>query len=324
MKEQLENKQVWIYIVIVIIAAIVGLAFPSFSQGLNHWVSIVLAILMYSMFSQIPFTSLKQGFNNRPFMLALGVTNFIAVPILVFLLTRFLPNEPALLLGIYLVLLTPCIDYVIVFTALGRGDAKAMLMATPMLFVLQMVLLPVYLWLFLGKEAVAIVAVGPFIEAFVTLIVLPLMLAVVLQLVALKSKRGSQILDLSAWLPVPFMAVTLFVIIASQIEKITNDSEMIIKAIPIYIAFMVIMPFIARWIGQVFKLETSLKRALVFSGGTRNSLVVLPLALALPPTINTIVAAIIVTQTLVEIVGELIYIKVVPSVVIKDFNRKSN
>ena len=315
MREQLENKQVWIYIGVVLVAVAAGLSASEFSSRLDWCIEIVLALLMYSMFSQIPFTSVRHGLKNSKFMFALCVTNFIGVPIIVFLLTKLLPNEPALLLGVCLVLLTPCIDYVIVFTALGKGDAKAMLLATPMQFVLQMLLLPLYLWLFLGKETMAIVEAKPFIEAFVYLIIAPLLVAIFLQLVARKSKMGHHVLDISAWLPVPFMAVTLFVIVASQIEKIMADSDLIWKAVPIYMAFMIIMPFVSKWVGQLFKLEIGVKRALVFSGGTRNSLVVLPLALALPSTINTVVASVIVMQTLIEIIGELFYIKVIPNVI---------
>lgn len=85
---------------------------------------------------------------------------------MVWLLSKFLPDHPRLLHGIYLVLLTPCIDYVIVFTSLGRGNEKLLLMATPILFVTQILLLPLYLWMFMGKEAVGIVEPGPFLEAF--------------------------------------------------------------------------------------------------------------------------------------------------------------
>ncbi|MEG0261375.1 MAG: hypothetical protein RR651_16045, partial [Lysinibacillus sp.] len=49
-----------------------------------------------------------------------------------------------------------------------------------------------------------------------------------------------------------------------------------------------------------------------------NSLVVLPLALALPESWATLAAAVIVTQTIVELVGELIYMKVVPNFILKD------
>ena len=140
-------------------------------------ISVVIAILMYSMFSQIPFTALKESFANRRYIGALLTVNYIAVPIVVWLLSKFLPDYPPLLLGVYLVLLTPCIDYVIVFTALGRGNEKLVLMSTPLLFITQLLLLPLYLWLFMGGEAAGIVEPAPFLEAFLGLIVIPLAIA---------------------------------------------------------------------------------------------------------------------------------------------------
>lgn len=318
LREKLENNQVLIYIVILIIAAGFGLIVPDEATKLDMTISIVIGILMYSMFSQIPFTSLKKSFSNSRFIVALCVVNYIAVPIVVWSLSFLLPDYPPLLLGFYLVLLTPCIDYVIVFTALGRGNEKAMLLATPILFISQMLLLPIYLALFIGEEAANLVEVGPFVEAFLGLIVLPLVVSIIVQVIANKVKIGDQLLQLSAWLPVPFMALTLFVVVTSQISKLSGSIEWILKVIPIYIAFMVIMPMISKLVGDWFKLDVKTGRALIFSGSTRNSLVVLPLALALPSDISTIVAAIIVTQTIVEIIGELIYIHIIPNIVLRD------
>lgn len=45
----------------------------------------------------------------------------------------------------HLVLLTPCIDYVVTFSHLGRADARLLLAATPTLLVVQMLLLPAHL-----------------------------------------------------------------------------------------------------------------------------------------------------------------------------------
>lgn len=59
-------------------------------------------------------------------------------------------------------------------------------------------------------------------------------------------------------------------------------------------------------------------RSIAFSTATRNSLVVLPLALAVPGAVP-ILPAVIVTQTLVELVSELIYIRIMPL-----FGRSSN
>lgn len=183
----------------------------------------------------------------------------------------------------------------------------------------QMILLPIYLWIFMGKKASEVVSPGPFIEAFLIIIVLPLLLAIGLQLFTNKTRRGGQLLlDASAWIPVPLMALTLLIVVSSQISKLSAYWDLIIKVIPIYIAFMLIMPFITRFIVKWFRLDVRSGRAVIFSSGTRNSLVVLPLALALPENWSTLVAAIIVTQTIVELAGELIYVRLVPNVVLRE------
>ena len=48
-------------------------------------------------------------------------------------------------MGIYLVLLAPCIDYVIVFTHMDMGDASLITIATPILLIVQMIFLPIYI-----------------------------------------------------------------------------------------------------------------------------------------------------------------------------------
>lgn len=316
-REQLEKNQVWLYALALIIAAGFGLLWPEASGNLDRMISFVLAFLMYGMFAQIPFFRLKEALTNRKFIYALLIMNYLAVPILVWGLTRFLPTDPALLLGVLLVLLTPCIDYVIVFTHLGRGNEKLVLVSTPILFVTQMLLLPIYLWLFMGNKVAEIVSVGPFLEAFLGLIVVPLVLALLTQWWSRRQSYGERFLDTTAWLPVPFMAITLFVVVASQISKLYTSFDFISQVIPVYVAYIVITPIIARLVSRIFRLDIGAGRALIFSAGTRNSLVVLPFALALPEPLNGVVSAVIVTQTIVELIGELLYIRLVPKVLLR-------
>ncbi|TVY02120.1 arsenic resistance protein [Cohnella terricola] len=320
-REKLEHNQIWVYVATLVVAAGLGLFYPELMTTFDHHIliSIVISILMFGMFTQIPFMSIKEAFGNRRFIWAILTTNYIAVPIVVWLLSQFLPQQSPVLLGVYLVLLTPCIDYVIVFTHLGRGNEKLMLLSTPILFVTQMLLLPIYLWIFMGKMASEIVSPGPFVEAFLIIIVLPLLLAIVLQFVSRKNRNGGQLLlEVSAWIPVPLMALTLFVVVSSQIGKLTDYWGILIKVIPVYITFMLLMPLITRYIVKWFRLDIKSGRAVIFSAGTRNSLVVLPLALALPDNWSTLVAAIIVTQTIVELAGELIYVRLIPNVILRD------
>jgi ACR3 family arsenite efflux pump ArsB len=280
-------------------------------------ISPVLAVLLYGMFTQIPFLHLRKAFADRQFTAALLTVNFVVVPVVVWLLSRLLPEHPPLLLGVYLVLLTPCIDYVIVFTHLGRGNARLVLASTPLLLLAQMLLLPLYLWLFMGEHATQAVSAGPFLEAFLMLIVLPLGLALATESWAKRRRSGTIWLGVTAWLPVPFMALTLLLVVASQIGRIEENLTLVAQAVPIYVAFMAVMPFLARLTACAFRLDTQAGRSLIFSAGTRNSLVVLPLALALPDA-WILTSAVIVTQTLVELVGELIYIRLVPSVIFRE------
>ena len=68
---------------------------------------------------------------------------------------------------------------------------------------------------------------------------------------------------------------------------------------------------------RFWRLDAAAARALVFSGATRNSLVVLPLALALPASLQLAPLA-VVTQTLVELLGMVILVRLVPRLVPAD------
>src|SRR5699024_5828008 len=125
-KSFLEVKQIYIYIIFLICGAVLGLSFGDLKNLFEPFISLFLDILL-----------------DFKYVLALLVSNFILIPILVFILVSlFNVTSIPILIGVYLVLLTPCIDYVIVFTKLGKGDAQYMLISTPILFIVQFVLLP--------------------------------------------------------------------------------------------------------------------------------------------------------------------------------------
>jgi len=322
-REKLEEKQIWIYIGSLIMSVILGLLWTK-STLLEYAIEPIIGVLLYSMFCQIPFLALKKAFTNRAFFQALLFGNFVLIPILVYLLISVFALSPLISLGVLLVLLTPCIDYVIVFSHLGKADSKSILAATPLLFVCQLLLLPIYLWLFLGKEAMGIIELWPFVKAFLYLIVIPFVLSVLTQLWAQYSpKRGQASIDFSAWLPVPFMALTFFFVIASQIAVVFKYAEFLLNVVPVYVSFAILAPFMGVLAAKLFKVNTFGTRAVSFSTSTRNSLVVLPLAFALPAPQNQLVAVVIVTQTIVEIFFELLYIKVIP-IAIKDKNGLGN
>ena len=85
-REQLEEKQIWVYTVALGLGVGLGLWRPTFGASLESFISPVLAVLLYGMFAQIPFLHLCEAFANRRFTVALLTVNFVVVPVLVFVI----------------------------------------------------------------------------------------------------------------------------------------------------------------------------------------------------------------------------------------------
>ena len=310
LRDALEARQVWIYFAAVIVAAAVGFLIPG-TEVLEGAINPALALMLFVTFLQVPVAALGRALRELRFMGALLAVNFIAVPLLVLGLVQFLPADPLIRLGVLMVLLCPCIDYVVTFAHLGRADARLLLASTPVLLIAQMALLPLYLRLFLGAEAAAYVQPGPFIHAFVWLIAIPFVLAALVQAWAARSKAGERA---SSWLglaPVPATALVLFVVVAAVVPQLGQTLDRTLSVVPVYVAFAVLAPLVGWAVSRLARLTPEAGRAVAFSAGTRNSLVVLPLALVVPGAIP-LVPAIIVTQTLIELLAELVYIRGIP------------
>lgn len=310
LRDIFERQQVWIYFGCVVLGALMAVL-ASGTERLEAAINPALAFMLFVTFLQVPLADIGKGFREARFLAALLASNFVAVPVLAFLLSRLSMDDPMLRLGILMVLLTPCIDYVITFAHLGRADARLLLTSTPVLLLVQMALLPVYLALFLGEAAAELVTIGPFVHAFLWLIAGPLALAAAVQFWASRDRSGERLSEALGLLPVPATALVLFLVVAATVPVLNDAIGHALSALPLYVAFAIVAPLIGWGVGRSFGLRTEATRAVAFSSATRNSLVVLPLALAVPGAIP-VLPAVIVTQTLVELVAELIYIRVIP------------
>lgn len=309
-REALERYQIAIYFVSVILGLAVVWAWPG-SGTLEPLINPALALMLFVTFLQVPLAHLGRAFRDVRFLSALMVGNFVVVPLLVAVLLQFLPAEPLLIIGVLFVLLTPCVDYVVTFSHLGRSDAKSLLAATPLLLLAQMALLPIYLRILVGDGAAALVHREPFIHAFVFLIAAPLLLAAALQFLERRSQATETVVAMLGALPVPATALVLFVVICAVVPQLGPAMGSVLKVVPIYVAFAVMAPVVGWLVARAFSLPSDQGRAVAFSTATRNSLVILPLAMAVPGAIP-VIPAVIVTQTLVELLSELFYIRVLP------------
>ena len=324
--EWMERHQVALYLAGLVAGGVVGLLVPAVAGPAEFAIQPVLALLLYATFLGIPFGDVGRALRDRRFLATIGVVNFVVVPPIVWLLSRVVAHDRVLLVGVLFVLLTPCIDYVLVFSGLAGADTRRLLAATPLLMLAQMVLLPLYLWAFLGAEFVDAVDPGPFVEAFLLLISLPLAAAALTQRAAPGRAAGpvgaagpvaraaGAVERGAVSAMVPLMVATLALVVASQIAAVSEQLGTLTLVVPVYAVYVAVIVPVGVLAGRLAGLDVPGRRAIAFSGATRNSLVVLPLVLALPAEFE-MAPLVVVTQTLVELVAMVVLVRLVPRLV---------
>lgn len=316
--EWMERHQVALYLAALGAGAAVGLLVPAVARPAGAAVTPVLGLLLYATFLAVPFRRLGTAVRHVRFLLTVLVLNFAVVPAVAFVLSRLVARDEVLVLGVLFVLLTPCVDYVLAFTGLAGGAQERLLAATPLLMLAQMVLLPGYLWLLAGERFASGLDPAPFLEAFVVLIVVPLAAAWLTQAAAGRWAWARTLDRVASAGMVPLMMATLAVVIASQAYDVGHHLGGLLAVVPVYVLFALVMVVAGLAAGRIAGLDVAGRRAVVFSGVTRNSLVVLPLVLAVPAALGPrfgLVPLVVVTQTLVELVVMVVLVRIVPRLV---------
>ena len=310
----MERFQIPLYLAALAVGALAGWWAPGLGGLAAPAVPPVLAALLYVTFLGIPLRRVGEGLRDPRFMACLVIVNFAVVPVIVFALVRAFSIEGPMLIGVLLVLLTPCIDYVIVFSGLAGAANDRLLAASPVLLVLQMLTLPLYLWSFLAPDVAMAVHWGTFAQALAVVIVIPLVAAAVTQWAAARSPVARRWGRLAGGAMVPLMMLTLATVVASQIAIVGSRAQALLPLVPVYVSFAALMTALGWAAGRLAGLRVRERRAVLFSGVTRNSLVVLPLALAAPD--GTVLAPLaVLTQTLVELLVMLALVGLVPRLV---------
>lgn len=317
MRELLEKHQCWLYLGCIGLGLTLGTLEPASGLMLEQLLWPLLGLLLYTTFTQIPLLNVARSITDGRFIAALLVGNFMAIPAFLALCVLWLPLSPAVLAGVLLVLLVPCTDWFISFTHLGKGNTLQAVAAAPVLLLVQIIALPVYLWLFLGAEWFQLALSASLLSAFAGLILLPLALAGLTEYAANRQPHIKAAIGQLGILPVPLLALVVFIIAATQVNNLTGLYQVMAPVMLVFVAFLVFAGWLGRFLGRLFRLPVNSARTLAFSFGTRNSFVMLPIALTLPEAWQAAVV-VIVFQSLVELFGMIVYLRWVPTKLLPD------
>ncbi|MFN3340586.1 MAG: arsenic resistance protein [Dietzia sp.] len=308
----LERRQVWIYAGAISAGLVLGSATSGLGASAEALLWPVLALLLYATFLQVPLLHLLAATRDSRFTGASLLGNFVLLPLVVWAMVSSLPDDPAIRLGVLLVLLVPCTDWFISFTQIAGGDVPRAVAVTPVNLALQLLLLPLYLLVMAREDVTGLVSID---------VVAPALLIVVVPLIAaalterwFDARPGRHVVrDRWAWAPIPLLALVVFLIATAQVDTVLGALDVLPVVVPVFVAFLFAAALTAKSLAVAFSLPAEQGRTLAFGLGTRNSFIVLPLALSLPQGLE-VAAVVIVVQSLVELLGMIFFVWLIPLV----------
>lgn len=239
-----------------------------------------LMVMLFAAFTGIPLSRLRSAFGNRRVVGSSLLINFIWSPLLAVALGAiFLRNHPALWVGLIMLMVTPCTDWYLIFTDIADGDVPLATSLLPYNLVLQLILLPLYLYVFAGE--LVELPLELLVESVVLVLVVPLVIGWVARW-ELTRQLGQQwfnqqFLPKLSPLQIVFLSLAIGAMFASQGAIILDNPRLLaLLAVPV-IVFYAINLGIGFGIGQV--LSFSYEEMVCFNNAvlSRNS----PTALAI-------------------------------------------
>lgn len=217
----------------------------------------------------------EDSLKNVKFTSTSLIINFLWTPLFgYFVGSLFLRGNVDVLIGFFMLILTPCTDWYLVFTKMAKGDLTLSLSILPINLILQIILLPIYLVLFFSTAnsmdysqlafSLVIVIVIPFVAAQITKLVLNN---------GLKQKAAELMGSLQIWL----LSLAVFCIFASQgVLLFENLNSIAVLFVPL-ILFFIVNTAIDLLVSEKINFTYSEYASLTMTTLARNS----PLALAI-------------------------------------------
>ena len=264
--------------VILILAIIVGLILSDIeilSKNSGNLINLFLCIMIYGLFLEVPLKDLKKSFKNIKFTSTSLIINFIWTPLFgYFLGNLFLNGNIDIFIGFFMLILTPCTDWYLVFTKMAKGDLNLSLSILPINLILQLILLPIYLIIFFSSNnTINYIDLG---YSLLIVIVIPFVLAQ-LSKVILNQDMGEKLTGFFSKYQIIFLALAVFAIFNNQGKLLFDNLNTVLTIFIPLMVFFAINTIIDLLLSQQINFTYEEYASLTMTTLARNS----PLALAI-------------------------------------------
>lgn len=212
----------------------------SFLQQISpSLITIFLALMLFALFLDTPFSDIKNSFSNIKFTSISLLINFIWTPIFgYFIGNLFLNGNVDLFIGFVMLILTPCTDWYLIFTKMSKGNVALSLSILPINLIIQLVLLPIYLLIFFSSSNS--IELIDLINSVITFIVIPFIASIIVKYIFKNKPIKDKITSVFSNLQSIFLCIAIFGLFNTEATSLFNNLDSIgLLFIPIIIFFIV-------------------------------------------------------------------------------------
>ena len=257
----------------IVAGLLLAKAAPGFAGSLGPLVSVAVTALIYFAMLGVDIGQLAAVRHQRRFLtLAVGI-NFVLNPLLAWTLgALFLSGQPDLRVGLILFLVTPCIGWYLIFIELADGDVGLGVGLLGINVVLQVLLLPVYVYAFAGERAG--IDLGDVAASVLLFLVAPAFAAWMTKRAVGHTPKALDDMQaaIGRWqLKTLALVVVIVAMFASQADALLDNPEAALRLAPPMVGFFAAAFVIAVGAASLAGLPASQTAVLVFTTASRNS-----------------------------------------------------
>lgn len=269
-------------------------------QNAGKFIEIFLVLMLFFVFLGVDIKKITKSFTDLRFSVSALLINFLWTPIFSFALARiFFPGNTSLQTGFIMLMVTPCTDWYLIFTALANGNVALGSSILPLNLMLQIILLPVFLFIFVGQKVSF--GAGLAVQSILFVLVIPLAAACMVKLISGKAAVNlEKILAKNDAVQFVLLCLAIVSMFASEGSTLIDNLNIFVKLLFPLVIFFAVNLFLSLFTGKKLKLPFRDVVPLVFTTSARNSPVALAIAVIVFP-LDPVISLVLVIGPLIEL-----------------------
>lgn len=280
----------------IALGSVIGLSSPATGEALSKGIDPTLLTLVALLFFEVRLRSVAAGLANLRFIGIAWAANFLIVPVIGFAIASlFLSGQPLFYTGLIIYFLAPCTDWFLGFTRMARGDTALGVALLPVNMVTQLLLYPLWLWVFTRHTGIVDFATIP--GVLLQWFLIPFVGAQVARwaLERLMPKTLFQQLGNGIGVAIPLVTAALVLqIFAANVGTIADHAAVFGPILAAIFLFFITTFLMGEGLARLFRLDYPQKALLAMTTAARNAPLMLAVTAAAIPDQPLVYAALVI------------------------------